>query len=165
MSTGDRVTKLYDVFQAGHLTEAEFLALKKEAFLPPPAAAPPINVSIGNASEFAQMQQQLTNIASAVSSLVASRAPAATIEATPGLPATKQRTPEVASKKVLLPDQRTLFDCGAKSTVVIHQMKMLGNTRLRLVGKLLVNTTSPNLRIWLGLTLLISSVVGGIEGV
>ena len=118
MSTGDRVTKLYDVFQAGHLTEAEFLALKKEAFLPPPAAAPPINVSIGNASEFAQMQQQLTNIASAVSSLVASRAPAATIEATPALPATKQRTPEVASKKVLLPDQRTLFDCGAKSTIV-----------------------------------------------
>jgi type IV secretory pathway TrbL component len=64
MSTCDRVTKLYDMLQAGAISAQEYTALKQEAFAH--AAASTTAPQVGNASDFAKIQEQMDDVQQAV---------------------------------------------------------------------------------------------------
>ena len=57
MSTCDRVTKLYDMLQAGAISAQEYTALKQEAVAH--VAASTTAPQVGNVSDFDKIQEQM----------------------------------------------------------------------------------------------------------
>ena len=123
MSTCDRISKLYDMLQAGAINADEYAALKKEAFLPRFEVL--TTPQVGNATEFAKMQEQMANVQASVRSIANSLKRTQRFRLTPStcmrsLPCRHlpKRREKAKGEPTVVRGQMSLFDVGCDSATV-----------------------------------------------